>query len=137
MAGLRRYLLDTNTVSDLVKLRSPRVREALLTAERAQICVSVITEAEIHYGLRKKKLSSAFQDAIGQFLRATEVLPWTSKTAFVYGELRAKLEARGVVLASMDLLIAAHAVAEGAVLVSSDKVFQRVGGELRVVNWRE
>jgi tRNA(fMet)-specific endonuclease VapC len=137
VAGLKRYLLDTNTVSDLVKLKSPKVRKALLAAGRAQICLSVITEAEIHYGLRKKKLSSAFQEAMGQFLRGTEILPWTSKTAFVYGELRANLEARGLVMASMDLLIAAHAIAEGAVLVSSDTAFQRIGGELRVVNWRE
>ena len=135
MAGLRRYLLDTNTVSDLVKLRSPRVREALLTAERAQICVSVITEAEIHYGLRKKKLSSAFQDAIGHSC-GRQKCSRDSKTAFVYGELRAKLRLeRGACEHGP-----AYRGARGgrrAVLVSSDKVFQRVGGELRVVNWRE
>ena len=69
------------------------------------------------------------------FLAKIPILPWGSEEALVYGGLRAKQEAAGKPLESMDLLIAAHALAQGAVLVTNDKAFAQVKELPATVNW--
>lgn len=71
--------------------------------------------------------------AVGAFLLRVEILPWDSAAAR-YGALRATLEAAGPPLGDLDTLIAAHALAADAVLVSGDKAFGRAVG-LAVVDW--
>jgi tRNA(fMet)-specific endonuclease VapC len=64
-----------------------------------------------------------------------EVLPWTAEVATVYGELRAACARRGVTLSALDMMIAAQAVAQGAVLVTRDKAFDHVEEGLKLENW--
>lgn len=118
------YMLDTNTVSYIVKNQSKHARQKLLKhSEEDDVCISAITEAEIRFGLAKRKLSIETETAIEQFLAKIDVLPWDSAAAKEYGTARAALEAAGKPLANMDLLIASHAAALGAVLVTSDTNF--------------
>ena len=118
------YMLDTNTVTYIVKRQSEHARQKLLKySEEDDVCISAITEAEIRYGLAKRKLSVETQAAIEQFLAKIDVLPWDSAAAKEYGTARASLERAGKPLANMDLLIAAHAAAAGAVLVTNDNGF--------------
>jgi tRNA(fMet)-specific endonuclease VapC len=72
---------------------------------------------------------------VNEFLIRVEVLPWTAEVATVYGALRASCGKRGVNLGALDMLIAAHAVATGAVLVSRDKAFRHVEQGLKVQDW--
>lgn len=119
-------MLDTNTVSYIVKGQSKRARQMLRQcSEEDDVCISAITEAEILYGLAKHKLSVETRAAVEQFLAKIDVLPWDSAAARAYGTARASLERAGQPLANMDLLIAAHAAAAGAVLVTSDNGFGR------------
>jgi tRNA(fMet)-specific endonuclease VapC len=73
--------------------------------------------------------------AVEKLFEAIEVRPWDSPAARAYGRLRARLKAAGTPLAELDLLIAAHAIALGAVLVSHDRAFQRVAAFVTVIDW--
>jgi tRNA(fMet)-specific endonuclease VapC len=130
------YMLDTNMVSYIVKGHSKAARNRMLHSNEDEvICVSTITEAEIRYGLAKRPEATALRERMEWFLAATKVLPWGRDEAMAYGTLRAKLESSGKSLENMDLQIAAHAIAAGAILVTNDQAFAQVD-ELRAsVNW--
>ena len=132
----RVYLLDTNMVSYIAKGKSQaaRTRLAQLSGENVAY-VSAITEAEIHYGLAKAAGAERWRAAILDFLTKLHVLPWGRQEALAYGALRAKLEAAGQTLGSMDMMIAAQAIAADAVLVTNDQAFGRVADLRAVENW--
>jgi tRNA(fMet)-specific endonuclease VapC len=130
------YLLDTNTVSYIAKGKSPAARARLeALGEEEIVCISSITEAELRYGLAKRPAAHALRAAVEALLFKLRILPWGSKEADAYGGLRAKLEAAGITLSEFDMLIAAHALAVGAVLVTNDKVFLHVEDVDATVNW--
>ncbi|HEV2619458.1 MAG TPA: type II toxin-antitoxin system VapC family toxin [Acidobacteriaceae bacterium] len=130
------YMLDTNTVSYIVKRQSPEARRRLFALQSGEIAsISAITEAEIRYGIAKKPEASALKSLIDAFLASIQVLPWGRNEAEVYGRVRATQERRGISLANMDMLIAAHAIAAEAVLVTNDKVFAQINELSATVNW--
>ncbi|MBS1813368.1 MAG: type II toxin-antitoxin system VapC family toxin [Acidobacteria bacterium] len=129
------YLLDTNTVSYLVKGRSPAARSRMeQVRDHHTITISSVTEAEIQYGLVKRP-SFAFTAAIEEFLTTVQILPWSSQEAAAYATLRLKMEQVGKVLGSMDMLIAAHALSRDAVLVTSDRALHSANHLISVENW--
>ena len=127
------YMLDTNTISDLMKAR-PEVVERVKATPMAAMCMSVITEAELFYGLAKRPDAKRLHLAAQELMRRIDVLPWNSATAHRYAGVRVDLERQGKTLAPLDLLIAAHALEAGLTLVSRDKVFGQVDG-LVVQDW--
>jgi tRNA(fMet)-specific endonuclease VapC len=129
-----RYLLDTNTVSYIIKGNRPRVRERLLRVAMAEVGISVITEAELLFGLVRRPEATSLKTLVEEFLVRVEVLPWDSEAAQQHARIRATLESSGEPMGNLDLMIAAQAVASGLVLVSSDTVFRRVKG-LKVEDW--
>ena len=130
------YMLDTNTVSYIAKGHSKAARARMLNLEEDEVvCLSVITEAEIRYGLAKRPEAVALRERMEWFLAAVKVLPWGRDEARAYGALRAKLESSGKTLENMDMQIAAHAIATGAVLVTNDKAFAQVEDLCASVNW--
>ena len=126
-------MLDTNTVSDLLRAQ-PAVLQRVSERPMASLCISVITEAELRYGLAKRPAAARLHEAVRQLLLRVDALPWTSAVAQVYGDLRSELERAGRPLAALDLQIAAHALAIGAALVTRDQAFSQVPG-LAVENW--
>jgi tRNA(fMet)-specific endonuclease VapC len=129
-------MLDTNTVSYIVKGNSIAARRRLTQLRPDEsACISSLTAGEIHFGLARKPPTPAFQVAIDDFLAKIRILPWDLKEAQVYGKLRAKQEALGKPLQTMDMLIAAHAITIGAVLVTRDSVFRHVADLGPSVNW--
>lgn len=130
VAGAR-LMLDTNAVSALIRGRAPRLDAAVM---RRAHCVSVVTEAELRFGLARRPDARAVAAAVDAFLAATPVLPWTSEVAAVYATARARLEKAGVALAALDLMIAAHAMAADCTLATRDSVFQRVD-DLTTFDW--
>ena len=130
------YMLDTNMVSYIAKGQSQAARARMLNLGNDEmVCLSAITEAEIRYGLAKRPEATALRERMDWFLAAVKVLPWGREEAKAYGALRAKLESSGQPLENMDMQIAAHAIAAGAVLVTNDKAFERVDDLHATVNW--
>lgn len=129
-----RYLLDTNTVSYIIRGNRPRVRERLLRVAMAEVGISVITEAELLFGVARRPEATKLKTVVEEFLLRVEVLPWDSGAAQQYSRIRATLEGGGEPMGNLDLMIAAQALAADLVLVSSDAVFRRVKG-LKIEDW--
>ena len=130
------YLLDTNMVSYIVTGQSLAARERMASLTDDSICcVSTVSEGEIQYGLAKRPKDIAFRSLMDGFPASVRVLPWDREEAYTYGLVRAKLQNAGTPLGSLDMMIAAHAVAIGAVLVTNDKAFGRVDDLHATVNW--
>jgi tRNA(fMet)-specific endonuclease VapC len=130
---MKRYLLDTNTVSHLLKEHSA-VSRRIVATPIAALCISAITEGELRFGLAKRPDAKRLHLAVKEFLRRVDVLSWDSAAAEHYGTMPAGIVGQGKVLSSLDGLIAAHALAVGAVLVSGDKAFGQVPG-LLIEDW--
>ena len=140
------YLLDTNIASHIIKGDIPRVRERLVAVPMHCVAVSVVTQAELLYGVAKRGHPQGLATKVREFLARVTVLPWTAEAAEAYGELRAACEAGGVTLAPMDMMIAAHAKAlalaaaqaqDQAILVTRGGAFSRVRvpGGLTLDDW--
>jgi tRNA(fMet)-specific endonuclease VapC len=129
-----RYLLDTNTASYIIKGTFPRVRERLLKVPMAEVGISVITEAELRFGVARLPEATQLKTVVEEFLLRVESLPWTSAAAQQYARIRATLEREGEPMGNLDMMIAAQALAAEAVLVTHDRVFRRVKG-LKVEDW--
>ena len=128
------FMLDTNIVSDLARHPQGRVAERIASVGPEAICVSVITAAELIYGCAKKG-SPKLLTQIGAILEAIPVLAFDFPEAGEYAVIRLELEREGKLIGANDLLIAAHAVALEAVLVTANaREFGRVRG-LAMENW--
>jgi tRNA(fMet)-specific endonuclease VapC len=130
-----RFLLDTNTISHVARNRSADARRLFKEAARElTVSISVISEAEILHGFAKRPGHHAFQ-AMRDILDQIPIIPWTSDTASVYGQLRARNQAEGISVGPLDMLIAAHALAINATLVTSDRALRGISGGPSVVDW--
>jgi tRNA(fMet)-specific endonuclease VapC len=129
----RLFMLDTDSVSDALRGEG-RVAARILEHRPSELCVSSITVAELRYGAERRN-SSKLHKAIDVFSSNVAVLPFDEVCAAHFGTLGAALAARGTPIGDFDVLIAAHAVAAEATLVTSNvKHFARVTG-LSVENW--
>jgi tRNA(fMet)-specific endonuclease VapC len=129
-----RYMLDTNIVSDA--LRNPRGLAAKKIAKIADtnICISIVVAAELRFGAIKRN-SKSLSALIQGFFDRVEVLPFDAPADAFYAELRLQLERAGTPIGGNDLLIAAHALALGATLVTdNEREFARIKS-LAVENW--
>jgi tRNA(fMet)-specific endonuclease VapC len=129
-------MLDTNMASYVIRGNPPEARQRLATLPMNSIVISAVTQAELYYGLARKGHSTALAKLIQEFLRRVQVLPWDSDAATVYGDLRASCAASGIVIGALGMMIAAHAIAAKATLVTHDHAFCRIpGGVLAVEDW--
>jgi len=129
-----RYMLDTNIISDLIRNPQGRAAKRIAKVGEHNICTSIVVAAELRYGCAKsgsKRLIKAVEDLLGEI----GVLPFDVPADAEYGAIRAELEAAGTPIGSNDLLIAAHACATGATIVTANAdEFKRVRG-LTVESW--
>ena len=127
-------MLDTNIISDLIRNPKGKAAKRIAKVGEDRICNSTIVAAELRYGCAKngsKRLLKAVEDVLGEI----EVLPFDVPADTEYGGIRSELEAAGTPIGGNDLLIAAHAHAAGATMVTANvDVFKRVRG-LNVENW--
>ncbi|MEO6958821.1 MAG: type II toxin-antitoxin system VapC family toxin [Burkholderiaceae bacterium] len=130
---MKRYMLDTNTVSHLLKSH-PGVIRRLVDVPMAALCISAITEGELLFGLAKRPGAKQLHLAVREFLRRVEVLPWDSIAAERYGAVRADMARAGRVLGPLDLLIATHAASLDAVLVTNDQAIRQMT-DLHIEDW--
>jgi tRNA(fMet)-specific endonuclease VapC len=131
---LTRYLLDTNIVSDLIRNPQGKVAKRIAKLGEDNICISIIVAAELRYGCAKsgsKRLRKAVEDLLSEINVLSFEVPADTES----GGIRAKLEAAGKPIGGNDLLIAAHAYATGATIVTANTdEFKRILG-LNVENW--
>jgi tRNA(fMet)-specific endonuclease VapC len=131
------YLLDTNILSDAMRNPGgPAARRIIATArdeDGAQACTSVVVQCELLFGLRRRT-HPHWMERYDRLLSTLEVMPLDAAVPPHYAKLRADLEAQGTPIGPNDSLIAAHALALGATLVTADAEFARVPG-LQVQNW--
>lgn len=122
--------------SYVIKGHPQEVRQRLAALPMGSIFVSVVTQAELLYGVARKVYPKALASLIREFLLRVEVLPWDGEAATVYGDLRSSCAASGITLGALDMMIAAHAVAAKATLVTHDQAFSLIpGGVLVVEDW--
>jgi len=129
------YMLDTNVVSHIMQGRDAALLDRLAAVPVGQAVISSVTLAELEYGLHRKGQPVRLRNAMTQVLLRMDVLPWDEKVATCYGEFCTTLEAKGINLSDFDMMIAAHAVAVNATLVSRDKAFAQVPERLRLEVW--
>ena len=131
---MTRYLLDTNIISDLIRNPQGRAAKRIAKVGDEKICTSIIVAAELRYGCAKSG-SKRLLEALEQLLGEITVLPFDVPSDASYGDIRSTLEAAGKLVGANDLLIAAHARASGATIVTANlDEFRRVPG-LKVENW--
>ncbi len=131
---MTRYLLDTNILSDLIRNPQGKAARRIAKAGEDHVCTSIIVAVELRYGCAKSgsaRLRKAVEDLLGEI----NVLPFEAPADADYGDIRVSLEAGGTPIGGNDLLIAAHARALGAIVVTANaQEFKRVRG-VKVENW--
>lgn len=133
MTNKIRYLLDTNVVSHFIK-GSKSIQNKLTSVSMSELGISVITEAELLFGLAKKPEAKQLKQVVHEFLIRVDILPWNSDSAECYATLRAELQKKGKALGNLDMLIAAHALSLNSVLITNDRAFAHVKG-LEIEDW--
>jgi tRNA(fMet)-specific endonuclease VapC len=130
-----RFMLDTDTCSYIMKRSHPAVLKRLQTISVADVCMSVITKAELLYGVEVSPRRAQDAAALVAFLPYVEALDFADDAALHYAEIRADLKKRGMLIGGNDLFIAAHARALGVTLVTNNTAeFARVR-DLTLDNW--
>ena len=130
-----RYLLDTDTCSYVMKRSQPLVLERLQEVPLSDVCISVITKAELLYGVEVSSRRAQDAAALAAFLPHLEAVTFSDDAALHYAQIRAHLKKRGALIGANDLFIAAHARSLGRVLVTNNtSEFQRVP-DLKLDNW--
>lgn len=128
------YLLDTNILSDLIKNPQGAVMHRIAALGEETICTSIVVAAEMRF-VALKKGSPTLTAKVEQILDNIEILPLDIGADSYYAEVRSGLESKGLMIGPNDLLIAAHALSLGLILVTDNtREFGRVV-DLAVQNW--
>lgn len=132
-----KYVLDTNLCVDIMRARSPNALQRLRAVHPRDVCVSSVTLSELEYGACRSSNSEKNRLLIAEFMTPMDILPYDDTCALHYGRVRSELEAKGKPIGPLDTMIAAHALALDATLVTgNEREFRRVSG-LRIENWTE
>ena len=130
-----KLLLDTNICIYIIKRKPVTVLGRFRAYQVGDIGISSITLSELRFGVAKSEYRAKNTRALAEFITPLEIVPFGEEAAFAYGEIRAALEKAGTVIGSMDMLIAAHAVALSVPLVTNNtREFERVS-DLDVQDW--
>mgnify|MGYP006303726009 CR=1 FL=1 len=129
-----KYMLDTNIAIYVIKRRPEGLLETFNTYA-GHMCISCITLAELIHGVEKSSMPERNRRTVEDFVSRLEVLSYDDSAAAHYGEIRADLERKGMVIGVNDLHIAGHARSQGLVLVTNNsREFERIEG-LRITDW--
>ena len=130
-----RYLLDTNIFIYIAKHNPPAVRERFARHTADELAMSVVTLGELRFGAEKSQSRERALAVVSQLESMMQIAPLTAAAGEHYGQIRAALQQRGEMIGNNDLWLAAHARAEGWILVTNnEREFGRVEG-LQVENW--
>jgi tRNA(fMet)-specific endonuclease VapC len=131
------YLLDTNVISHVMRNPTGLVAQRIFGREEHEgnsgVCTSLVVQCELLFGLHKLP-NPKWERQYHRAMASITVEPLDQEVVAHYATVRAYLEAKGQPIGPNDTLIAAHALALGATLVTADVEFTRVPG-LKVENW--
>jgi tRNA(fMet)-specific endonuclease VapC len=131
-----RYLLDTNVCVDYLNGRYPSVTERIRRSSPADLSISSIVVAELRYGADRSSSRHRNHRRLDVLTAEITCVDFDLEAASTYGKVRAALEAGGSPIGANDMLIAAHALSLGVVLVTDNlREFERVEG-LEIESWR-
>jgi tRNA(fMet)-specific endonuclease VapC len=129
-------MLDTDIVSYIVKEKPSKAKARMQALLPSALCVSVVTRAELMYGLKQLSASHRTPFAVRQFLGIVQTLAWDAEASDWYAEIRHQLTTTGKLIGELDIMIAAHAISQDAVLVTNNlRHYQRVKAPLMLENW--
>ncbi|WP_027229663.1 type II toxin-antitoxin system VapC family toxin [Phyllobacterium sp. UNC302MFCol5.2] len=132
------HMLDTDIASYIIKGHSPKIDEKLSELQPSDVCVSAITKAELLYGLKRIPENHRLHGEISRFFQIVRVLAWDAVAAEYYAGIRHQLVSTGQPIGELDMMIAAHSISVGAVLVSNNtRHYQRISGGLALANWAQ
>jgi tRNA(fMet)-specific endonuclease VapC len=132
------YMLDTDIASYTIKGGYGPVETHLRATSPSDICISAMTRAELLYGLKTLTARHHLHQAVHRFLKVTVTLPWPAEAADFHAEIKHNLKSAGTSIGEMDMLIAAHALAADAVLVTNNvRHFKRIKLPMMMANWME
>lgn len=130
-----RFMLDTSTCIFLIRKKPPKLLDRVTRCAPGDLGLSAVTVAELEYGVAKSSQPARNQEALEGFLFPLEIAEYDRQAARAYGLLRVALERRGTPIGSLDMLIGAHALALGVILVTNNiREFKRIPA-LQVVDW--
>lgn len=128
-------MFDTDVVSCLIKY-SNRPKQ-LVKLVPSRVCVSAITKAELLFGLKKLASGHFLHRKVQDFFGKVRVLAWDAKAAEYYADIRYQLLREGKPIGELDMLIAAHALALDAILVTNNvRHYSRIDLPIRLENWK-
>ena len=132
-----KYMLDTNICIYIIRKKPEQVIRRLQELSLSDVCVSSITLSELEYGVEKSERRDRNKIALANFIAPIDVINYDDHAAARYGKIQYHLEKNGMPIGALDILIAAHALAQGLVLVTNnEREFKRVPG-LKLENWAE
>ena len=130
------HMLDTDIASYVIKGRSPDVEAKLMAIVPSMVCISAVTRAELMYGLKRLPAGHRLQLGVRQFLKIVGVLSWDAEASDYYADIRRQLVSTGQRIGELDMMIAAHSLSAGAVLVTNNvRHYSRIEAPLSLVNW--
>jgi tRNA(fMet)-specific endonuclease VapC len=131
-----KYLLDTDIVSYIIKGKSVQAERKLGSIPSSQVAISAVTRAELLYGIRRLPTGHTLRADVQNFLLFMVELPWGAQAGDWYAEVRHQLTLTGQPIGELDTMIAAHALALGATLVTNNmRHYQRIAAPLLLENW--
>jgi tRNA(fMet)-specific endonuclease VapC len=129
-----KWMLDTDTCIAIIK-KHPAALKKLRGKSIGQVGISSITLGELAFGANRSNRSKDAHNALREFVLALEVAAFDEDAAMQYGPVRAELARRGKPIGALDTLIAAHAAAVDAILVTHNtREFSQVE-PLRLEDW--
>jgi tRNA(fMet)-specific endonuclease VapC len=130
------YMLDTDITSYLIKGKSPAIEERLKILAPSAVCISAVTRAELQYGLKRLPTDHRLHLAVHRFLKIVRALSWDAEAADGYANIRHQLISTGQPIGELDMMIAAHSLSAGAVLVTNNRRhYERIEAPLILENW--
>lgn len=116
-----RYMLDTNICIYMINKKPASYIAKLESLDKGdQLSISSIVLAELQYGVSNSQKKTQNQINLDAFLTKLNIIPYCEQAAFYYGEIRSTLQKQGNMIGHCDLLIASHAIAEDATLVTNN-----------------
>jgi|JFJP01.1.fsa_nt_gi tRNA(fMet)-specific endonuclease VapC len=129
------YMLDTDICSYIIREKPIKVFNRFETLDMERLCISVVTYAELIYGVENSSSKKINRTIVNDFVNHLNIIEWDRSAAEHYGKIRASLQASGNIIGAMDMMIAAHAVSQQMTLVTNnEKHFKRVPA-LNIENW--
>jgi len=130
-----KYMLDTNICIYAMKNNPQHLVSKMINMDPDDLCISVVTYAELMHGVEKSKFPEGNKLAVNLFLSPIKILDFDMKAAEEYGSIKADLQKKGMPIGPFDTLIAAHAKVNGLTLVTNNtSEFERVS-DLKITDW--